>query len=298
MNRPMMFAPAWYPGDPEECRRAIEEFRSRRKPSSSPKGPAVAAVGPHAGWLFSGTTLALTVGALRASCGEIDTVVCFGSVHFQSGKRAAAWPEGEWETPLGPFEVDAKLAAEALKRAGPALEAEPKAHLNEHSLEVQLPFIREAFPKARFLPIAVPPLAPDCGTAVAEAARALGRRAVAFGSTDLTHYGLEHFGWAPAGEGSKAVKWVRDENDRPVIEAMERMDGDAVIRSAMERRNACGPGAVAATISFARALGAVRGRLVDYSTSADAKPSAGAKPPGGSFVSYAGVVFEKEGGGE
>jgi len=285
----MMFAGAWYPGNPEECRRAIEEFRSRRKPSTSPNGPAVAAVGPHAGWVFSGTTLALTVGALKASCGEVDTVVCFGSVHFQSGKRAAVWPSGEWETPLGPFEVDSKLAEAAIKRAGAALEADPHAHLNEHSLEVQLPFIQEAFPKAMFLPIAVPPLAPDCGAAVAEAARELGRRAVAFGSTDMTHYGLEHFGWAPAGEGPRAVKWVREENDRPAIEAMERMDGDAVVRGAVERRNACGPGAVAAAISFARALGGVQGRLVDYSTSADSKAG------GGSFVSYAGVVFEREG---
>jgi hypothetical protein len=285
MDRPMVFAGSWYPGDPVECGESIRGFRARGKPLSAANGRAVAAVGPHAGWMFSGRSLAVAVDSLVKACGDVDTIVCFGSVHSHAGRQAAAWPEGEWETPLGPFTVDAELCSGALKAAGPALAADPKAHLNEHSIEVQLPFLREAFPKARFLPIAVPPLAPDCGSAVAMAARALGRRAVAFGSTDLTHYGMTHFGWAPAGEGPGAVKWVRDENDRPALAAMEAMDGDAFVRGAIERRNACGPGAVSATISFARALGATRGVLVDYTSSAEAKAG------GDSFVSYAGVVF-------
>jgi AmmeMemoRadiSam system protein B len=61
---------------------------------------------------------------------------------------------------------------------------------------------------------------------------------VVIGSTDLTHYG-PNYGFTSKGVGSTAVDWVRDENDRRVIDAMTRMDPDAVIREGLSNDNAC-----------------------------------------------------------
>jgi len=250
----------------------------------------MAAVGPHAGWMFCGTTLALAVRALADRGESPETVVCFGAVHSALAARPAVWAKGAWETPLGDAEVDEPLAGDLLRRGRGLVVDDPRAHAREHSIEVQLPLIREAFPRARILPIAVPPT-PDAvvlGGLVAESAEAAGGKVVAFGSTDLTHYGMGNFGWAPAGGGAEAIRWVREENDPPVIDAMRRLDADGVLAMRGERRNSCGAGAVAAAIAFARKRGAKRGVLVDYSTSADGKPD---RPPD-DFVTYAGVVFE------
>lgn len=292
-QRKAVFAGAWYPAVEGSCREMIEELRRRRAPASSPAGSRiVAAVGPHAGWAFSGTTLAMTVGLMAAHGDRPETIACFGAVHAAAVARPAAWAQGNWETPLGAAPVDEALAREVMRGGDGLVVNDPGAHLREHSIEVQLPFLREAFPEALFLPIAVPPTADAIrlGRLVAETAAALGRRVVALGSTDLTHYGLGNFGWAPAGAGPDAVRWVREENDPPVIRAMEALDGEAVLRQRGERRNVCGAGAVAATIAFAAARGAKRGVLVDYATSLDAEGGAARDD----FVTYAGVVFVAE----
>jgi MEMO1 family protein len=301
-SRPMRFAGSWYPEDPDDCRAAIAEYRARSKPRRSPplppgegkgEGPsrrAVAAVCPHAGWFFSGPTAVLTIDALAAGCDKPDTVILFGAVHHGGVDTASVWPSGEWQTPLGPARVDNGLADAVIEAGRGRIRSNREAHLGEHSIEVLMPFIRAAFPDAAILPIAAPPDAGmiEVGSIAAFTAKSLGRAAVAVGSTDMTHYGMDHFGWAPAGRGPRAVKWAAEENDPPFLDALARLDASAALDMQRDRRNSCGPGAVAATISFAREMGAKRGVVVDYSTSLDAEPGRAAD----NFVTYGGVVFE------
>jgi AmmeMemoRadiSam system protein B len=161
----------------------------------------------------------------------------------------------------------------------------PRRFSHDNTIELQLPFIRHFFGDVKLLPLGVPP-APatlDLARRVAAEAAALGRRIKVIGSTDLTHYG-PNYGFAPRGTGPAAVAWVKDENDRRIVEAMLRMTPETVIEEALARHNACCAGAAAAALETGRRLGATSADLLAYTTSFD-------KSPGSSFVGYAGVVF-------
>jgi AmmeMemoRadiSam system protein B len=88
----------------------------------------------------------------------------------------------------------------------------------------------------------------------------------------------------PQGSGKKALDWVRQENDRRLIDALLAMAPQQVIAEGLEHLNACCAGAAAATLAGVRQMGARHARLVEYATSYDVSP-------GDSFVGYAGVVF-------
>ena len=201
----------------------------------------------------------------------------FGADHAGVVRKGEVYDSGVWQTPLGEVAVDADLAR-AVLAAGDCCRANPDAHAGEHSLEVQVPILQVLQPDVRILPIAVPPtdLAVEIGQAVGRAiaqftgaAGAGGGAAAAgevciVGSTDLSHH-AGHFP-APGGRGEVGERWARA-NDRRMIDLMEAMKADAVIAEAHERMNACGAGAIAATIAACNALGATKGRLLEYTNS-------------------------------
>jgi AmmeMemoRadiSam system protein B len=155
----------------------------------------------------------------------------------------------------------------------------------DNTIELQLPFVKHFFPDARIVPIGAPPTAeaPAMGRAAVEISNRLGRRIRIVGSTDLTHYG-PNYGFSPKGTGPAAVSWVKEENDRRIIEAILTLSPDQVIKEALSHQNACCAGAAATAIAAGAALGADAAELVAYATSYD-------KHPGDSLVGYAGVVF-------
>jgi len=103
------------------------------------------------------------------------------------------------------------------------------------------------------------------------------------GSTDLTHYGY-NYGFTSKGTGKEAVDWVRNENDRRVIDAMLALEPEQVIAEARANQNACCAGAAATAIEAGKHLGADCADTIAYATSYD-------KSPGDSFVGYVGIVF-------
>jgi AmmeMemoRadiSam system protein B len=156
---------------------------------------------PHAGLAYSGVVAAagwrLLAGSARAPkpASPAPTIVVLGTNH-----RAAwldgigAWERGSWETPLGEVEVASDLAASILA-LGPPFVTDPRAHLEEHSIEVQLPFVQRVLPDARIVPLAVAagigPAAIDAGarlgTLLAQR-RASGDAVVLAISSDMAHY--------------------------------------------------------------------------------------------------------------
>ena len=183
--------------------------------------------------------------------------------------------------------MDETLARRILEEAGEWVCDQPRAHSGEHSIEVQLPFIKYLFPEARIVPIAVNPdsRAVHLGQRVGEILRDYDRKVVVIGSTDLTHYG-DVYAFTPVGYGPKAHKWVR-ENDARIIRLAQEMKASEIPAEATGHCNACGAGAMAATVMAARTAGAQRGRLIDYTTSYDVVPE-------GEFrmaVGYAGLLF-------
>ncbi len=283
-RRPVV-AGMFYPADAADARRQVEQALRQAKNAELP-GPIYGGIVPHAGWAFSGPTAAHLFHALSQRPAP-QTFVLFGAVHRWGVPGAGVYPEGSWQTPLGTLEVDQELA-EALLRLGEGVVARaPQAHEGEHSIEVQLPFLKQLYADARILPIAMPPLriAMDVGRLVAQAAQATGRHAVAIGSTDLTHYG-PRYGMAPAGTGQAALDWMH-RNDRRMIDLIVAMRPEDVLNEAEGHYNACGAGAVAAAITFAQACGAQSGVLLAYTTSHEVMPLG--QPS--DMVGYAAVAF-------
>lgn len=274
----------FYPGQAAACRAQLAEcFAKAEAPILVPGGP-VAAIVPHAGWAYSGPVAAGALRSLASGRRPPEVVVLFGAVHVPGVDEATLSDATTWETPLGPVAVD-PTGAEALSGV---VASGSQPHRGEHSLEVEVPFVQSLFPKATILPIAVPAdgAAAQVGRDVAAALEFLGDRVVFVGSTDMSHYGYR-FGFVEKGVGPQALRWVKDENDARMLRLMEEMKVDAIVPEAEERWNACGAGAIAATLAAAKARGRSRGRVTGYTTSADVTGD----PDPTDFVGYSGLVY-------
>lgn len=275
----------FYPSDEASCRRQVEECLRAAEPVEV-RGTVLGGVVPHAGWSYSGATAGRVFAAMREQ-DPPETIVLFGAVHGWGVVGASAYGSGGWRTPLGDLLIDEELAEAAVRASKGLIADEPSAHSAEHSIEVQLPFVKHLFPDARIFPIAMPPSsdAHQIGRVVARVVRELGRDAPAIGSSDLTHYG-PRYGFAPVGTGDQALQWTR-ENDKRLLNLVVQMREADIIDEAGSHRNACGAGAIAAAVGYASELGATQGLLLHYATSHDVMPLG--RPT--DMVGYGAVIF-------
>jgi AmmeMemoRadiSam system protein B len=243
---------------------------------------------PHAGWDYSGKLSALTFKSLLAARGPV-TLVLFGADHVGTARKGEVFDSGVWQTPIGQVQVDDEVA-KALLDHNDLLRANPAAHSREHSIEVQVPIIQVLCPEARIVPIEVPPeeVAVQIGQTVGRRLAELYPDAIVVGSTDLTHHG-GHFP-SPGGHGEKGVHWSR-ENDQRMLGLIKRMDAKSVILEAQTRGNACGAGAIAATIAACREMGATKGIILQYTNSYEVSHAMYPQETDETTVGYASVAF-------
>jgi len=266
-TRKPIVAGQFYPGQHYSCVDQINECLDARTLSEPLPETILAGIVPHAGWTFSGSLAALVFSAIRQQHEKVHTFVLFGAAHSYFGRSPALCDRGVWETPLGDAALDEELADAVLKKGVAVSDA--SAHIGEHSIEVQVPFIQYLFAGAKLLPILVPPTdqAIALGTGVGEIiAQDERKKIICLGSTDLTHYG-PRYGFIPKGTGEKALSWAKDVNDRKFIDTALKLDAASLLTVAVENGNACGPGASAATVAAARELGCRRGLLLAHTTS-------------------------------
>lgn len=275
-------AGAWYPGNKSDCLRAIKEMSDAGIPCPEDKKIGVGGIVPHAGWFYSGQ-IACNVIQCLARENQPDTIIIFGR-HLHPGSPNYIMTQGQWDTPLGELEIDSPLA-EALAEEFPFTVETSSRYEHDNTIELQLPFIKYFFPSAKIVPMGLPPKMDSItiATRAAQITRETDRTAIVLGSTDLTHYG-HNYGFVPKGEGERAVNWVKDENDKRVVDLMVKMDEKGVIREALENQNACCSGAAGAAIAAAKALDGEKGEKIIYSTSYDISPNS-------SFVGYVGIVY-------
>lgn len=183
-------------------------------------------------------------------------MVLVGPSHFVGFDGVAVYRRGGFETPLGVAEVD-EAAAAALIDASPAICEHDAAHTREHSLEMQLPFVRRLAPHARILPLVMGWQTAATAEALAAALGQVvrGRRAVFVASTNLSHYK----------EASQAA-----ELDAIVVEHVRRFDPDGLQRALnLCPEHACGGGPAVAVMRAARALGADDAVILRYGDSSE-----------------------------
>ena len=266
-TRKSIVAGQFYPGQYEACIDEINDCLDAETINEPLPETIVAGIVPHAGWTFSGSLAAMVFSAIRQQHEKVNTFIIFGATHSYFGGTPAVFGKGIWETPLGEVSVDEELAEEVLSMG--AAESECSSHQNEHSLEVQVPFIQYLFAGAKILPILVPPTeqAITLGENVGDIISRNGhKKIVCIGSTDLTHYG-PRYGFTPMGLGPDALKWADTVNDKKFIDFALELEPQALLASAAENCNACGPGASAATIAAAKKLGSKKGILLAHTNS-------------------------------
>lgn len=277
-----LFAGSWYPGSAAGCEKEIKSFLKEYDTKAFSDRTLVGGIVPHAGWYFSGSIACNVINCLKGEK-TTDVFVIFG-MHLHASSPSFIMTEGACETPFGEIEIEKGIANELTKQFSFQIETTDN-FTQDNTIELQLPFIKYFFEDAKIVPIGVPPAKEslEIGKAVVDISKKLGMRIKVIGSTDLTHYGV-NYGFTTKGTGPAAVDWVRNENDRKVIDAMLAMDPHAVISEALTNQNACCGGAAAAAIAAAKKLGAENAESIAYATSYD-------KSPGNSLVGYVGIVF-------
>jgi AmmeMemoRadiSam system protein B len=252
MKRKAFVAGQFYPGDEERLRRTIEEMSG---PPVAPKR-AIALVSPHAGYVYSGPV----AGAVFSSAVVPGTVIILGPGHREIGSIFAIQGRGSWLTPLGESPIETHLASQIMKRCA-LVEEDEQAHLGEHSLEVQLPFIQYHRKDAAIVPICVSHDAgyvqlEALGRALAEAIRDSGRETLIVASTDMSHYVSQK---TAEKKDMMAIRKVLDLDPAGLFETVTK-----------ERISMCGYQPTSAALVAAIGLGASGAELVRYRTSGEA----------------------------
>ncbi|MFC5301333.1 AmmeMemoRadiSam system protein B [Azospira restricta] len=173
----------FYPGQPQQLADEVDALLRAAAPT--PSAVPKALVAPHAGYIYSGPVAASVYALLRPAAGRIRRVVLLGPTHHV-GVRGLALPSVDaFATPLGRVEID-RAAADSLRDLPQVVVADPP-HAQEHSLEVQLPFLQALLPDFRLLPLAVGQASAE---AVAEVIDRLwgGPETLIVVSSDLSHY--------------------------------------------------------------------------------------------------------------
>ena len=251
----------FYAGSPRELTEQIEScYKSKLGPGTMPQlnsqgsREIVAVVVPHAGYYYSGPVAAHAYKEL-ANDGVFDAAIILGPNHTGYGPLVSLWARGEWETPLGKIEIDEEFAANLLKEGQGMIEADEKAHMHEHSIEVQLPWLQHLYGELKIVPIAM--MAQDIETArtIGEAISRIGGNTVIIASSDFSHY-------EPGP--------VAADKDRSVIEAIINLDEEELYRRRQSLDSTmCGFGPIASAIVAAKEMKAKGATLLKYATSGD-----------------------------
>ena len=273
-------AGSWYPATEPECLRMFNRFE---KSSAAPReGDWLGGILPHAGWVYSGQVAYNVIKFLKTGV-DPDVMAVFGR-HLHPGSGNYIMSKGSWNTPFGELAVAEDIADDLISEFKFTVETDSR-YTPDNTIELQLPIIKYFFPDVRILPIGVPPAASSIkiGERAAEIAGELGQRIKVLGSTDLTHYG-PNYANTFMGTGQDAVDWVKNHNDKKMVDLILDMDSEAIIGESLRNQNACCGGAVSAAIASVKKLGAAESKKLVYTTSYDVRPDS-------SFVGYAGVVF-------
>lgn len=273
--RPAAVAGSFYPSQRQELSDLIDQcFVSNPLGPEGAREPRPSLIGgivPHAGYIYSGPCAAHLYARLDPA---IERVIIIGVNHQGRGWRAALSPWDDWETPLGKISVDRDLN-EDLKIRVPFLNDNDLPHVQEHSIEVQLPFLQRVLGDFAFLPISLADLSlaecTELGLALAETVTKQPKKTVVLASTDLNHY------LSPA---------ETERLDGLALDALLAMNPTQLLSIvAKENISMCGVLPAAVLLCSLNALGAKHPSLLKHCHSGDVTPTK-------EVVGYASIAFE------
>jgi AmmeMemoRadiSam system protein B len=215
---------------------------------------AIGILSPHAGLVYSGAI----AGEVYSRIQIPRTFLLIGPNHTGLGAKMALMPHGEWEIPTGVFGIDERLAKKILATV-PLVTADTQAHLFEHSLEVQLPFIAYFSRDAKIVPLTILSSTLDecrtLGQGIAKIIKETDYPVVIVASSDMSHY-VSHD--------------TAKQKDKMAIDRVLALDPEGLFATVREESiTMCGYLPATIMLFAAKSLGARAARLVRYATSGD-----------------------------
>jgi len=215
---------------------------------------ALGILSPHAGLIYSGSV----AGSVYSQIAFPETFILIGPNHTGLGARMALMDQGEWEIPTAVLKVDEGLSRKILAHV-PAVSSDTQAHLFEHSLEVQLPFIAYFSGETKIVPLTIMSASlEDCrlaGEGIAQAIREVPYPVMVVASSDMSHYLTDN---------------AARKKDKMAIDRMLSLDPEGLYATVRkEEISMCGYLAVTVMLYAVKCLGARAARLVKYATSAE-----------------------------
>ena len=259
--REPVVAGAFYPSSASELNKMVDGFFANVKKEKF-QGKLVALIAPHAGYQYSGQIAAYAFKQLEGM--SFDTVVIIGPSHRARFEGVSVYPKGAYKTPLGIVDVDAAFAAE-LQKQNKNIRFYPKAHAQEHCIEVEIPFLQKTLSKFKIAPILMWDFSKkNCNMFSDALVKVLqGKNALLVASSDMSHY--------PSYEDACKV-------DKATIEAVKTLNIDTLRKNdekqmGMGIRNLhctlCGRGPVLVVMQVAKKLGADSVAVLKYANSGD-----------------------------
>jgi AmmeMemoRadiSam system protein B len=296
MDRHSRHAGSWYAGTHDSLTEQIHNlFRSKwgygKDPLEFPEDRTLnedifGIVSPHAGYVYSGPIASHGYAEVYKEFEILDTVIILGPNHSGIGAPISFYPEGKWHNPLGSVSIDTDLSefaqsydfGDIQNRVG----FESAAHISEHSIDIQLPFLQYLYQKHsfNFMPICLwdqsfSPTVKSLSTFLKNYIESnKEKKILVVASSDFSH---EH-------NYDLVVK-----NDKTMLSHLEKGDLEAAEKF---RRNVsmtmCGYGPVFTLINTAKKLGKSSVKVLKYANSGDIQPG------GGYTVGYASISVKVE----
>lgn len=251
--RKSVIAGSWYPGEPSVLRDEIAKY-IQNVPDRELKGDVVGLIAPHAGYVYSGQVAAYAYKLIQRK--KYDAVILIGPSHRVAFRGVSIYSKGAYETPLGVIPVHEKLADE-IKNLSKMVVDFPAAHLQEHSLEIQLPFLQVVLGCFSFIPIVM-------GEQNAETCRELAevigqvardRHVLVVASSDLSHF--HDYKKATQMDG-RILQHIQDDDVEGLLDNL-----------ADDKVEACGGGPIVVMMIASHKLGARHTLLLNYANSGD-----------------------------
>ncbi len=264
--RKAVFAGQFYPADADDLRSMIQSFDAKPERREKARGIMV----PHAGYVYSG----LVAGAVYSAVEVPERVIILSTKHRMQGLDLGLWESGRWATPLGEAEIDVELSRRLMKYC-PSVEFDDTAHIQEHSGEVQVPFVQYCNPAAKICCMVVRSEKlkdlQEIGRGIAKAVGAVEGEVLVVASTDMSHY---------------VAQETAEKNDRMLIDSILALDEEKMFHDVQRYSiSMCGYAPTIAMMVACKEMGSTGGTLVKYATSGDVT---GEKAE---VVGYAGVVI-------
>lgn len=225
-------------------------------------------VSPHAGYQASGPAAAWAYKEIAES--KLPSCyIILGPNHTGLATSEVSTTLANWETPFGPVQADRGFARELMGKCS-FVKDDYKAHSNEHSIEVQLPFLqfvsKDVLRKIRIVPLIITDYDLQLCRDLADAIVDVSEDICVIASSDFTHYG-PYYNYVPFSNEKKENMYKLDGE---IISFVNKLDTKGFLECLNAKRaTVCGAGAIAVCMEVMRHFGIKKGHLLNYYTSGD-----------------------------